>query len=200
MNKLLTACFLPLGLLAGQAYAANATVIVRTRTEPLALAETVRASLRSADANLPVFNLRSLESQMSLSYLPVRIAASLVGGMGLLALVLAAVGIYGVISFAVSHRTREIGIRMALGAQRKDILRLVLRQGMTLALVGTALGLAAAVGVTRFLTFLLYGISPLDPLTFVGIPALLCAVALVACLVPARRATAVDPLVALRYE
>jgi ABC-type antimicrobial peptide transport system permease subunit len=127
-------------------------------------------------------------------------AATLLGTMGTLALVLAAVGIYGVISFAVSQRTREMGVRMALGAQRADILKLVLRDGLALTLIGCAVGLTAAVGVTRFLTFLLYGISPLDPLTFVAIPALLAGVALLACWIPARRASRVDPMVALRYE
>jgi len=185
---------------AAQAYTAQGTVVVRTRTEPMALAETVRAAVRGADPTLPVFNIRSLEAQMGLSLFPVRVAAWLVGGMGLLALLLAAVGIYGVISFAVGQRTREIGIRMALGAQRGDILRLVAQQGFTLTAMGAGLGLAAAVAVTRFLTFLLYGISPLDPLTFVGIPIMLGGVALLACWLPARRATAVDPLVALRHE
>jgi len=183
-----------------QAYAPEVTVVVRTRTEPASLADSARAMVRSLDASLPVFNIRTLESQMGVALLPVRMAASLLGAMGTLALVLAAVGIYGVISFAVSQRTRELGVRMALGAQRRDILRLILRQGMTLTLLGCALGLAAAVGVTRFLTFLLYGISPLDPVTFIGIPLLLAGVALLACWVPARRAARVDPMVALRYE
>ncbi|MGH9861699.1 MAG: FtsX-like permease family protein, partial [Candidatus Acidiferrales bacterium] len=183
-----------------QAYEPGVTVVLRTQTDPAALAETARATVRSLDANLPVFNIRTLDAQMGIALLPVRMAATLLGVMGGLALLLAAVGIYGVISFAVSQRTREIGIRMALGAQRRDILSLVLRSGMALTLIGCALGLAAAAGVTRFLTFLLYGISPLDPLTFIGIPALLAAVAMLACWIPARRASRVDPMVALRYE
>ncbi|MGH9793003.1 MAG: FtsX-like permease family protein, partial [Candidatus Acidiferrales bacterium] len=183
-----------------QDYSPALTVAVRTHSDPAALADTARATVRSLDANLPVFNIRTLDAQMGIALLPVRLAATLLGVMGGLALVLATVGIYGVISFAVSQRTREIGIRMALGAQRRDILGLVLHSGMTLTLIGCAVGLAAAAGVTRFLTFLLYGISPLDPLTFIGIPALLAAVAMLACWIPARRASRVDPMVALRYE
>ncbi|MGH9794516.1 MAG: ABC transporter permease [Candidatus Acidiferrales bacterium] len=183
-----------------QDYRAAVTVALRTQSEPTALVDAARATVRSLDASLPVFNVRTLDAQMGIALLPVRMAATLLGVMGGLALVLAAVGIYGVISFAVSQRTREIGVRMALGAQRRDILGLVLRSGMTLTLIGCAIGLAAAAGVTRFLTFLLYGISPLDPVTFIGIPALLAGVALLACWIPARRAARVDPMVALRYE
>jgi predicted permease len=183
-----------------QVYDPAVSVILRTRTAPTALADAARATVRSLDANLPVFNIRTLDAQLGIALLPVRMAATLLGVMGTLALVLAAVGIYGVISFAVSQRTREMGVRMALGAQRADILKLVLRDGLALTLIGCAVGLAAAVGVTRFLTFLLYGISPLDPVTFVAIPVLLAGVALLACWIPARRASRVDPMVALRYE
>ena len=119
---------------------------------------------------------------------------------GLVALVLAAIGIYGITSYAVSQRTREIGIRMALGAQLSDVMKLILTHGVKLTIIGVCLGLLGAYLVTRAITSVLYGVSATDPLTFVGVSVLLIAVALIACYLPARRATKVDPLVALRYE
>jgi putative ABC transport system permease protein len=129
-----------------------------------------------------------------------RFQALLLGLFAALALVLACVGLYGVISYSVAQRTHEIGVRVALGAQPVDVLRLMIRQGMTLTLVGLIVGIAAGSVATRVLSDMLYGVSTTDPLTFVGVPAFLLLVAFVACYIPARRATRIDPLVALRYE
>ena len=131
---------------------------------------------------------------------PKRLAPLMMAGFALIALALAGVGIYAVMSYAVSQRTHEIGIRMALGAQARDIFKLVITQGLTLTLIGIVIGLAGAYAMTRAMAQLLYGITSTDPLTFVGISLLLGAVAMLACYVPTRRATRVDPMVALRHE
>ena len=137
---------------------------------------------------------------MRLSLFPARVAASVLGAFGVIALLLAAIGIYGVTSYAVSQRTREIGIRMALGAQLSDVLRLILRSGVKLTVLGVVIGLAGAFLLTRALTSLLSGVTATDPFTFVSVSVLLVAVMMLASYLPARRATKVDPLIALRYE
>ena len=160
----------------------------------------MRSAVASLDPNLPLFDFRTLEQHLGLALFPVRAVAWPLGLMGSLALFLAVLGLHGVLSYSVSRRTREIGIRMAIGAQRDAVLRMILGFGARLTTAGLALGILAAFGVTRFLTFLLYGISPLDPLTFVLVPGLLLAVRLGAAALPARRAAAVEPIEALREE
>ncbi len=174
--------------------------VVRTEGDPVSLAPALRQQIASLDPNLPVFAVGTLEQLVTRSVGQRRFTMLLLGSFAALALLLAVVGIYGVMSYAVSRRTHEIGIRVALGAQRDDILKLVGGQGMALALLGVGLGLAGAFAVTRFLSSLLFGITPTDPLTFAGVAFVLAAVALLACYLPARRATRVDPMVALRYE
>jgi putative ABC transport system permease protein len=176
------------------------TLLVRADGNPKNLIAAVRQEVKTLDDNLPAFNVVTLAENLDISLFPARFGALLLGGFGVLALVLATVGIYGVMSYSVSQRTHEIGIRMALGAQVNNVLKLVVGQGMLLVLVGMAVGLAAAFAVTRVVKNLLYGVSATDLATFAVITLLLFVVALLACYVPARRATKVDPLVALRYE
>jgi ABC-type antimicrobial peptide transport system permease subunit len=160
----------------------------------------VRHEVQTLDPTLPLFDVKTLTEHMRLSLFPTKIAATVLGVFGLVALMLSAIGIYGMTSYAVAQRTREIGIRMALGAQLGDVLKLVLTHGVRLTIIGVAIGLVGAYLVTRAITSVLYGVSATDPLTFVFISLLLAALALLACYVPARKATKVDPLVALRYE
>jgi putative ABC transport system permease protein len=152
------------------------------------------------DANQPVYELRSMRERIRASLGPQRLSLTLLAVFAGIALVPACVGLYGVISYGVTERTHEIGIRMALGAQKGDVLTMVLTQGLKLTLIGVALGIAGDLGLTRFLSSLLYGVKPTDPLTFTAVSLILTAVALLACYIPARRATKVDPMVALRYE
>jgi predicted permease len=183
-----------------QSYMPRMTLVVRTSGEPAALAGSVRAALRALDPNLPVAEVRTLEEQFDLSLLPARVAAYTLGGFGLLALLLAGMGVYGVVSYSVAQRTREIGVRVALGARGADVLRLVLGEGLSVVGVGLLLGLALAAAAARLFAGFLYGVGAADPVTFVGVPALLGAIALAAGYLPARRATKVDPMVALRHE
>jgi putative ABC transport system permease protein len=183
-----------------QTHRSAPTLIVRTKGDPLASLSAVRNEVAALDKNLPLFNVKTMRQHLGLALLPARLAGGALGIFGLLALILAAAGIYGVMAYSVAQRTREIGIRMALGANARDVLRLVLRQGMTLVSIGMAIGLAAALALSQLLKTMLFGVSATDPLTFIAIVILLAAVALLACWIPARRATKVDPIIALRWE
>jgi putative ABC transport system permease protein len=183
-----------------QQYTPQATILVRTTGNPEALMGAVRAQVNQIDRNLALTNGQTVGQLLGQGLWAARMGAALLGLFGLLALVLASVGIYGVLSYSVTQRTSEIGIRMALGAQSRQVLKLVLRQGMLLAGVGVLVGVAIALPITSFASSLLYGVSPSDPLTYIVIAVVLLAVALLACYVPARRATRIDPLVALRFE
>ena len=176
------------------------TLVVRTSGDPRSAAGAVREQIRALDANLPLAGVKTLEEQFDLSLFPARAAAWTLGSFGLLALVLAGVGIYGVASYSVAQRTREIGVRVALGAQRVDVLRLVMGDGLFVIGVGLAAGLLLALAASRAAAGFLYGVGANDPLTFAGVPLVLGAVALAAGYLPARRATKVDPAVALRHE
>jgi putative ABC transport system permease protein len=175
-------------------------LVVRTKGEPGSVASIVRNEVAALDGDQPVSNVMTMDQRISDSVAPRRFNMFLLGLFAALALILAAIGIYGIMAFTVGQRTHEIGVRMALGARSSDVLKLVLRHGLGLALIGIAVGLAIAFAATRVLSSLLYGVSATDPLTFFGEALLLAFVALIACYVPARRATKVDPLIALRYE
>jgi len=176
------------------------TILVRTSGDPLSVVPAIHAELQQLDREQPMASIATMEQLLADSLSRARFTMLLLGIFAAVALLLAAVGIYGLIAYSVTQRTQELGIRIALGAQRRDVLRLVLGQGTRLTLLGLALGIAAALGITRLLASLLFGISATDPLTFAGVAALLAFVALLACFIPARRATRVDPIVALRYE
>jgi putative ABC transport system permease protein len=176
------------------------SLAVRANTDPEALVSAVRNAVSEIDPAQPVFNVKTMEAVVADSVSDRRLNMLLLGIFAAVALTLAVIGIYSVMSYTVSQHTREIGIRMALGARPMDVLKLVVGQGMGLTVVGVALGVAGAFGLTRLMATLLYGVTATDPLTFVIVSALLGAVALLACCVPARRATKVDPMIALRNE
>jgi putative ABC transport system permease protein len=183
-----------------QRRAKDLAIFVRGRLDTAAIPRELREQVQSVDPELPVFSAQTLDEMVSASLSERRFSMEIVGLFVLTALLLAGLGIYGVISYIVSARTHEIGIRIALGADGKSVLRMVLRQGLGLAITGAALGLVCALIVSHLMAGLLYGVRPTDPLTFAGVTLLLIGVALLACYVPARRALRVDPLVALRHD
>jgi ABC-type antimicrobial peptide transport system permease subunit len=180
--------------------AKHLAIFLRGHLDIAAILEQVREQVQALDPTLPVFGAQTLSATVSESLSQRRFSMEMVGAFALTALLLATLGIYGVISYLVSERTHEIGIRLALGAQRSNILRIILHQGLTLALAGAVVGLVFALIVSHLMASLLYGVKPTDPLTFAGVAFLFLAVALLACYLPARRAMNVDPMVALRCE
>jgi len=183
-----------------QVPAPNLNVAARTQVEPASFAATLRRAVTAIDANLPLFEVRTMEERLFESVAQPRFRTALLGAFAALALVMAVVGLYAVMAVSVAQRTHELGIRIALGAQRRDVIRLVIGQGVKLVGIGIAIGLAGSWALTRVLTTLLYEVKPTDPLTFLAVPVLLIVVAILACWAPARRAAGVDPLTALRYE
>jgi predicted permease len=183
-----------------QAYDGRTTLVIHTATDPAGMVSTIRAEVAAVDKNLPLFAVKTMPEQVATTLWQQRMAASLIGVFGALALVLAAIGLYGVIAHSVAQRTREIGIRMALGADSGNVLGLIVKQGFKLAITGVGVGLAAALALSRLMSSLLYEVSATDPATFIVAPVTLICVALLASFIPARKATKVDPMVALRHE
>jgi putative ABC transport system permease protein len=175
-------------------------VALRTSNNPASTASALRSAVWSLDPQLAVAQVQTMDQVISKSTTPRRFSLFLLGGFASLALILSAIGIYGVIAYSVVRRVHEMGIRIALGAQRRDVLRLVIGQGMLLLAIGMIIGILGALVLTRALASFLYGVRPTDPLTFAAVVAILAGVAFLACYIPARRATRVDPMIAVRYE
>jgi ABC-type antimicrobial peptide transport system permease subunit len=173
---------------------------VRTSAMPAGFEKDVQAQIASIDPELPIFEVKTLEAAIYESIVGLGYSADMVAGLGVIALIIALVGIYGVMSYAVAERTHEIGVRLSLGAQQRDVLWLVSRRGLFLALMGLLVGLPLSAWLANLMGGLIYGTSALDPATFITIPTLLVGVAMLASYVPARRAMSVDPLIALRHE
>ena len=191
--------YLPLA----QTHQSGGTLMVRSASQPLALVAPLTRILHELDPDLPIFNVKTMDAHVRDSVfglMPLRMGAAMAGGQGLIGLFLAVLGLYAVVSYAVTRRTREIGVRMALGADRKDVLRLVVRDGLRLTVIGILLGLVGSFGLGLILSRVLYGLHAMDAGVFAGVTVLLLAVAALACYLPARRATRVDPLIALRAE
>jgi putative ABC transport system permease protein len=175
-------------------------IVVHTANEPQSIVDPIRRQVASLDKNTPIYHVETLDQYFAQSVAAPRFITLLLSGFAGLALLLASVGIYGVISYIAIQRTHEIGIRLALGAQKGEILRMVIGKGLAPALAGLAIGVVLALRLTRVFSSLLYGVSPTDPLTFAAVPLILTSVALLACYIPARRAAKVDPMLSLRYE
>jgi ABC-type antimicrobial peptide transport system permease subunit len=188
--------YLPLS----QSYEPNLVLHVRTKVPPAQVIPVLRREVQALDTDLPVYSVKGLDEHVTATLTPQRLLARLISGFGMLALLLAGIGMYGLLAHIVSERTSEIGLRMALGADHRDVVRQFVTRGMKLALSGVALGLAVASGVTPLVKSLLFGVTPLDPLTLTMVPLVLILTALIACYVPARRAAMVDPKAALRYD
>jgi predicted permease len=176
------------------------TLVARTPSDPQAVLQAIQRIVRNADPNLPVYDVRTMEDHMGIALMPARLGGSVLGMFGILGLLLAAVGIYGVMAYSVAQRKRELGIRVALGADKETVLKQVLGEGMRLAAIGTVIGLAGAAGAARLVEGLLYNVSALDPAAFIGVPTVLVAVAAFAVYLPARRASRADPMKALKSE
>ncbi|MGH9701994.1 MAG: FtsX-like permease family protein, partial [Candidatus Acidiferrales bacterium] len=177
-----------------------AFLVARTPMNPVSLASAMREAVRAVDSGQPIYDLKPMLERVDESLGPRRFGVTMVGFFAGVAVLLAAMGLFGIISYSVTQRTQEIGVRMALGAQRSDVLKLILGQGLRLALAGVGIGLVGSLGLTRVIASLLYGVSATNPATFAAVAAMLAFVALLACYLPARRAMRVDPIVALRYE
>jgi putative ABC transport system permease protein len=178
----------------------NIGLVVRAAIDPVSLSSAIRGEVRALDKSLPVYDIKAMDRIVADSISQPHLTTLLLAGFAGIALILVTIGVYGVISYSVAQRTREIGIRKALGAQTRDVMTLFVRQGMALALIGVTIGLVAAFALTRVMTKLLYEVSATDATTFVAAPLLITAVALIACYIPVRRAVKIDPMIALRHE